>query len=333
MKILFRVEANKAIGLGHLSRCRSLALEIFNKFGHESIFAVQQKNLAENFLAGLRAQIVHPDEIYANMKFDVAITDIPSLSLPDEEKITRLALFNVGINDDGTGPFSYDILVRPNLLNTPTPIGLKSHFECWKGREYIILHPDFAERHTSFTVRSAIRKIIVCFGGSDPSQLTLRAIHALDRNAGDAEVVFILGPAFDHREALEEMIRGHIKMKLKVNCPTMAEEFASADIAVISGGTLLYEACAIGVPSIVICQNEEQYQEAKIFHKAGAIINLGGQSKIDDTNIFPAMAAILDKRIRQKMSEIAREMVYPDGTRRIVSKIMGSKLLKSYPGL
>jgi UDP-2,4-diacetamido-2,4,6-trideoxy-beta-L-altropyranose hydrolase len=333
LKILFCVEASKMIGLGHLSRCRSLALEIYNKFGYESIFAVKQKLLAENFLAGMRAQIVHPEGIHANMKFDIAITDIPSLSLPDEEKITRLALFNVGINDDGAGPFSYDILVRPNLVNTPTPIGLNPHFECWKGREYIILHPDFAEQDASFTVRPAIKKIIVCFGGSDPSHLTHRVIHTLDRNAGDAEVVFVLGPAFDHREALEEMISGNIKMKLKVNCPTMAEEFASADIAVISGGTLLYEACAVGVPSIVICQNEEQDQEAKIFHKAGAIINLGVQSKIDNKNILSAMEAIFDKRIRQKMSEIDRGMVSPDGTRRIVSKIMGYKLLKSSPGL
>lgn len=324
MQVLFRVEANKVLGLGHLSRCRSLALEFVRKFSCSIVFAITQTKIGKEFIDGIGATVVQPDELSSNRRFDVVITDIPGIGLDEQERWGDVASLHVGINDEDPGPFAYDILIRPNLLNLPRPIAEKKNFGYWKGKEYIILHPDFGVWRPCFTSKRKVENILVCFGGSDPAGITLRIVPILRQWVSDIHIRIVVGAAFANMEAIKSIVANKSNMTLSVNCSNMAKMFFKADLAFISGGTLIYEACALSIPAIVVCQNELQHREAEIFARAGAAINLGVHSQAEDQDIVSAIRTMAgDKAQRQKMSWAAQRLVSSDGTGRIVSKIAG----------
>lgn len=324
MQVLFRVEASKTLGLGHLSRCRSLALEFVRKFSCSIVFAITQVKIGKEFLDGIEATVVQPDELSSNRRFDVVITDISGLCLDEQERWGGVASLHVGINDEDPGPFAYDILIRPNLLDLPRQVFEKTSLDYWKGKEYIILHPDFGLRRPDFTTNRKVENILVCFGGSDPAGIILRVVPILRQWISDIHIRIVVGAAFANMEAIKSIVANKSNMTLSVNCSNMAKMFFKADLAFISGGTLLYEACATGVPALVLCQNELQCQEAEIFARAGAAVNLGMHNQADDQDIACVIKTIIsDTTQRQRMSAATRRLVSPDGTRRVVSKIAG----------
>lgn len=324
MRVLFRVEANETLGLGHLSRCRSLALELVQRFPCCPVFAITQTQTGQSFLRGLRASIIQPGQLLGGDEFDVVITDIPGLCLNEQKRLSGVASLHVGIDDDNAGPFAYDILIRPNLLDLPLPMApQKKAFDYWKGKEYIILHPDFAIWRPSSVGRKKVENILVCFGGSDPAGLTLSIVPVLRQLVQDIQIRIVVGAAFKNIEGIKSAVANKPNMTLSVNCMNMAEMLSLSDIALINGGTLLYEACALGVPAIVVCHNELQQQEAEVLARMGAIINLGTYSQVTNQNINYEIRKLIDNTTqRQRMFEAAKRSITSDGTGRIVSNII-----------
>jgi spore coat polysaccharide biosynthesis predicted glycosyltransferase SpsG len=135
-------------------------------------------------------------------------------------------------------------------------------------------------------------------------------------------VHIVLGSAFTGKEAVSALIAAMPNVSLTVNCSTIAEALSRADVALISGGTLMYEACVLGVPTLVLCQNEPQHQEAEILAGGGAVINLGMHSQVNDERIVSAIKIMLgDTAQRQRLSVTARRLVPSNGTSHIGSKI------------
>jgi spore coat polysaccharide biosynthesis predicted glycosyltransferase SpsG len=86
----------------------------------------------------------------------------------------------------------------------------------------------------------------------------------------------------------------------------------------------MYEACALGVPSVVICQNEEQKREAAIFAGQHAVLNLGSAADVSDNIIINAVEKVCcDIDLRKKLSRNAKEMVPRTGVQRATTTILG----------
>ena len=133
----------------------------------------------------------------------------------------------------------------------------------------------------------------------------------------------VLGAAFQWCDKVSALLNQDPRFLVSCNLPNMAKAFWRSDVAVISGGTLLYEACSLGVPSIVISQNQGQEEEAIRFQEAAAIINLGVNEAVSDEEIFDALRhLILSHSLRKTMSRSASQFVSADGTKRIVSSLL-----------
>jgi UDP-2,4-diacetamido-2,4,6-trideoxy-beta-L-altropyranose hydrolase len=50
---------------------------------------------------------------------------------------------------------------------------------------------------------------------------------------------------------------------------------ASADLSIGGGGTMIWERCYLGLPTILICIADNQVNQAKSVHSYGAVIYLG----------------------------------------------------------
>ncbi len=323
ISVLFRVDADEQLGLGHLSRCRSLMLVLADTAPCKFAVVTNNQDIARTFLPKLDFDLHAVTDITRVRHADVAIIDIPDIAHRKEESFRGIADLIVGIDDDGPGLQYQDILLRPNLLNLPLPAGMPSD-DYWSGRDHIILHPDFKKQaEQPRNVNKRDKKLLVCFGGSDPGDLTLRAISLLKQLRQAMTVQIILGAAFARKQEVIEKTRGDSRFVVNHNISDMAKRIWQADVALISGGTLLYEACALGTPAVVVAQNEPQAVEAKICAAAGAVINLGYGRTATDENIFGALQNLLNNdSIRQRMSLKGPKVVSPEGARLIVSKLL-----------
>lgn len=323
ISILFRVDADEKLGLGHLSRCRSLMLALADAASCEFAVVTNNRDVVREFLPHVGFDIHVVTDIGRVKHADVVIIDVPDIARRKEENFQGAADLVVGIDDDGWGLPYQDILIRPNLLDLPLPAEMASD-DYWSGRDHIILHPAFKVQ--AGQLRNKDRKgkeLFVCFGGSDPGGLTLRALPLLKQLGQDMTAQIILGAAFARRQDVIEKTRDDARFVVSHNIFDMAKRIWQADAALISGGTLLYEACALGTPAVVVSQNEPQAVEAGICAAAGAVIDLGDGQRATDDKILGALQRVLDDDgLRQRMSLKGPAVVSPDGAGHIAAKLL-----------
>lgn len=323
---MFRVDADENVGLGHLSRCRSLMQSLSSLAECKFSVATNNEDVAKAFIPKLNFDLYDGNNSFENQSFDLAIVDVPDVA--NKKKgwhFQKLANLIACIDDEGPGLNCQDIFIRPNLFNLPKPLKILSE-NYWSGRDYIILHPDFTHQAQQRKERNReLKELLVCFGGSDPCGLTLRIIPLLKKLDREITIHLVLGAAFRlWKEVLAEL-ENESRFRITYNIPNMANALWKSDMALISGGTLLYEACSLGIPSVVICQNKSQDVEAAICDAAGAVINLGSNEAVsDDKILFTVQQIIKDVSLRENMGRKGKEIIPSDGTMRIASKLLTS---------
>jgi spore coat polysaccharide biosynthesis predicted glycosyltransferase SpsG len=333
LQVLFRVEAEESLGLGHLSRCRSLARAVLEQLDCHICFAISRKDIGKQFLGeGLNKEIMEPDRIPVDSFFDVVIVDVPGIPLDEQKKLAAISSLLVGIDDDSPGPFYLDVLVRPNLLGLPKPDMTEKMTHYWQGKEYLILAPEFQKRVSKGAeARDNNKTGLICLGGSDPAGLTLRLVPFLKEFTEKISFTIILGTAFPNPQSVEDMVADESEISVIVNCRDMAAAFSRADFCIISGGTLLYEALSFGLPALVWCQNDEQYKETELLAKAGAAVNLGLGANVGDQAVAEGLRSFLaDEDGMKEMAKAAGKQVCVDGVFRIVNQLE-ALLKKSIP--
>jgi spore coat polysaccharide biosynthesis predicted glycosyltransferase SpsG len=323
-KILFRFEVDEQVGLGHLCRCRAIAIEFAEHADVEIVLSSLREDLVQSAFGGVGYKLVSPGDIFGEALFDVAVVDVPDFSWQAQQSLNSVCKLFIGIDDSGAGPFVYDVLIRPNVLPLPAAQMSKVGAEIWAGKDYIVLHPAFAKLKPKSDKWKKAKDILVCFGGSDPAGLTLRVIPVLRQLPVDIRINVVIGQGFLQPEKAVDLIGGDRRFRVLLNISDLAGMFNICGAALVAGGTLMYEACSLGVPSIVVCQNEEQKQEAAIFAGQHALLNLGSAADVSDNIIINAVEKVCcDIDLRKELSRNAKEMVPRAGVQRVTTMILG----------
>lgn len=158
--------------------------------------------------------------------------------------------------------------------------------------------------------------VLVCFGGSDPADVTGRIAPGL---LGDArwvtEVVVGAGYRGDRPEAAAPWA---------VRDPAdLPRRLAVCDIAVLGAGTMKFEAAFLGRPAILLAAADDQLPVGPAFAATGAAAFLGDGRTIDPAAVTAAVARLAaDRPARQRMSERAREVVDGGGAERLAREIV-----------
>ena len=330
ISVCFRVDVGRKLGLGHLSRCRSLMLAFSNLAACHFLVVTNDKELVGKFISGIDFDLYGKNSSFKNKHFDIGIVDVPGIATRKKEKFLEASGLIAAIDDEGPGLPEQDILIRPNLLDLPRPSKIAKN-NYWSGWECIILHPDVElQALRKRTVEKESSKLLVCFGGSDPCGLTLRVIPLLKKVANGMKVHVVIGSAFSRKKDVVSMIGRDSRFLLSVNVSNMGKTLRAADVALISGGTLLYEACALGVPSLVLSQNAAQDAEARVCRAAGAVLKLGLCTTVADEAISAGLERIVrNYSLRIKMASKGPRIVAPNGARRIASRLLVRQKVKS----
>lgn len=325
MKVIIRTDASVAIGSGHLMRCLTLADEL-RKRGAEISFICREHPSNLNDLLEAKGYAVlrldKPAVEYAMRSGDLAHAawlgvpweqdaadtlavlgeDQPDWLIVDHyaidrrwEEQLRSHVGNIMVIDDlADRPHDCDMLLDQNLYRE-----MEKRYDglipqtCQQlfGPRYALLRSEFAAARKGLRQRDGkVRRVLVFFGGVDPTNETEKALRALasitDR---DFVVDVVVGGGNPRKAQIQAICKSHGRFVFHCQIDTMAELMAEADLAIGAGGTATWERCAVGLPALVVAVAENQFELSVCGAEAGLFFYLGRADAVDSGHIHDAL--------------------------------------------
>jgi UDP-2,4-diacetamido-2,4,6-trideoxy-beta-L-altropyranose hydrolase len=211
-----------------------------------------------------------------------------------------------------------DLLLDQNLIE-----GMETRYEgkvptdctCLIGPHYTLLRPEFKFlRPVSLARRKSpiLDRLLVFMGGGDFENETGKVVAGIKLSKRRwRHIDVVVGQGFPSLHALKESLENFPSATLHIQTPHMATLMAAADLAVTAGGSITWEKCALGLPSLVAILAENQREIATKMHKQGAQRTMGVASEMTPC----CYARYLDEtRVDELPLMIARSSVICDAS-------------------
>jgi len=343
--LIIRADATTRIGTGHIMRCIALAQAWQDRGGdvtflsHCDSKALRQRIIDEGFdFIPIEKPCPDPNDLSFTLDMLSAISHQPSAAspwlaldgyhfTPDYQKAIRDNGYRLLVIDDMAHLDHYyaDILLNQNIHASSL------HYSCDRdtvkllGCEYVLLRREFLKyKDWKRKIPEKAKKIMVTLGGTDPDNVTLKVIRALN-NLGDQdlEVKVVAGSANPNIDTLKkEFHLSPFTFHLLPGVSNMPELMVWADIAISAGGTTVWELAFMGVPNLVIVTADNQRPIAEQLHRLGAAVSLGWHENISTIEIEQGVTKLLTTRgDRTEMVRRAQEVVDGEGATRVLMQM------------
>ncbi|MEA3428674.1 MAG: UDP-2,4-diacetamido-2,4,6-trideoxy-beta-L-altropyranose hydrolase [Thermodesulfobacteriota bacterium] len=330
-KIFIRTDASVQIGTGHVMRCLTLADELRGR-GAEVIFIcrefdgnlcgyIEEKGYAVHRLTVSNVQkqkvegsLKHAAWLGADWQTDArqVVEIIKDLELPPD----WLVVDHYALDERWEGylrPYCKKIMVIDDLADRAHDCDLlldqnfyediESRYDdlvpawCKKllGPKYALLRPEFGEARKNLRKRDGhVKRIMVFFGGSDPTNETAKALEAIHMlNRPDIAVDVVMGAFNPHCKVIEQVASDLPDCACHFKVEDMAALMARADIAVGAGGTTVWERCTFALPSFVVSVAENQEKTVSDTAESGYLLFLGRSEANSVDSLYHALEIAL----------------------------------------
>ncbi|WP_058553689.1 cytidylyltransferase domain-containing protein [Thiohalocapsa sp. ML1] len=275
-RILIRADAGVTLGMGHAYRALALAQELAR---HAITLATARAGrLGHALLSQYPFEVVEVDgdadfiALAAERRPDLIVLDQLDTTAAYVQALQAKERHVVTFEDQGTGALRADLLVSDLYENLAVP-GERQ----LSGIENAILAPSFETLREPAPFREDVASILVVFGGTDPSNLTHKALAALAAAQFAGEVHVIAGPGNRQAGALDTHgLRARVHSGVKY----MPGLFRQVDLALSSAGRTITELLCCGIPVLCMCQNDKELTHTHASARHG-VINLGLGSLVD----------------------------------------------------
>ncbi|HEX2677075.1 MAG TPA: hypothetical protein VHM19_10560, partial [Polyangiales bacterium] len=298
-RIVIRGDASVRMGMGHVHRMAALANElaaheltlVTRRDGHNALgatfleklpFRLQAVDDEEGFFTYLEAEQPH-----------IVVLDVLATEEAYVARVRKSAQFVVSFEDLGPGARLADLVVN-DLYTDLFP--QKNH---WYSVQYTIVNPVFESTPRREAMSDEVEKVLISFGGTDPNNLTLKALAALQQLKFLGEVLVVLGPGYMHPEFTLDSygLRGAIHRSVQ----NMALLTREADLAITAAGRTVTELMTMGVPIVAMCQNLEELRHTHASSPFG-VMNLGLGQHVEPATLAQHLQMLIDDRaLREDM--------------------------------
>ncbi len=315
---VFRLDAGKQTGLGHLMRCLALA-EALSQEGVECSFAC--KNIASDISVSPHRLITiqNEDEFFALSKsFELIIIDhygytSEELYILSRHKNSRLVV----LDDEGNrGNLYADVIINPLLKSRAfTSYHLSADVHLLSGPEYCLLGGNFQELvYPDVTQRETI---IITFGGADTAQLTLPVLKAITDSPifKSFKILAVTGASCSQVDEIEQYCQQNNYIH-KHNVKNMAQLFTSARLAISAAGSSIFELACCGVPAVLAIVADNQLFAAREHSALGWCRSVDCRTDRKIAELLKQAELLLAEDLEQ-LSQQARTLVDAGGAHRV----------------
>jgi len=349
--VLIRADASAYIGTGHVMRCLALAFQL-QQCGYNvgfisrimpqkisqlieehgmTICWLQPVNGSEqvNWLADnelLDAQQVV--DVVRFLKPQWVVADNYGIGSPWEQQVSSEGGHLLVIDDLANRTHHCDLLLDQNYVPNFT-----TRYDKWGltqarglyGPEFVLLRSAFSEARSSLeSYQHRLNKqiITICFGGSDPSNETMKALIGLLQFDNTFDVNVIVGGVYRHYDALTKLASNHHNVTIFQQANNIELHLANSFLAIGAVGTMTWERCCLGVPSIVASIANNQLTVAKYLDKMQYHNYIGHSDQIDADDYANAVKNLMNDT-NQLFNQHERVSLLIDGlgAKRVVSRM------------
>ncbi len=312
LRVAVRTDASVSIGAGHVMRCLTLGKEL-RAVGADVCFVclAAPGDVIELIVGqGFRAHALGAAEdwrqdaehtvraLAAQGPFDWIVVDHYGLDIRWESRVRTLARRVLVIDDLADRDHDCDVLLDQNFYvdaarryEGRVPAGCR----LFLGPRHVLLREEFREEmHRPRERNGSVRRILVSFGATDPTDETgkvLAAMQTLSMPGLACDVV--LGASNPWRERIEAQCASLANVRCHVQTSRMAKLMGAADLAIGAGGATTWERCILGLPTLTVVTSANQLQTTNELAAAGAVWYLGRAEQLTAADYETAIRAAL----------------------------------------
>jgi CMP-N-acetylneuraminic acid synthetase/spore coat polysaccharide biosynthesis predicted glycosyltransferase SpsG len=320
-RIILRADGYKELGMGHIYHCLTLA---YNLTGQEILFVTKEQHepgLKKLQEANMPVHTIKSDEEFMEFvqewKPDVVVNDCLNTEADYIKELKKYVKRVVTIEDLGEGADYADVVI--NALYEDYTRGDNYYW----GSNYVCLRDEFFCA-TPSVFHEQVQNIVVIFGGTDPSNFTKRIYEMAKRIHKDYPEIkfhFALGVGYDQKAnqiETDETAGIYVEQNLK----HISDLFAKADLAFTSQGRTVYELATMGVPAVVMAQNEREMKHTFAQMNNG-FLNLGLGINVADETIETTFRWLVETpQIRKEMQSLMMRHDLKSGIKRVIGLIL-----------
>ena len=327
---VLRADASDLIGVGHVMR--SLALgEALLDAGFDVVLASvdlpagmrEEARKCGITVVDLQCEPFGSDDAIATLALNGAVLVIDGYKFEHEFfEILENRATNFAVIDDNveTKALAPSVVINQNPHATPEMYAhLSGTPQLLLGLQYALLRREVHEA-TKLSVVPVTKKVFVAMGGSDFLNLTEPIVRAL-RDL-DIELCVAVGLANSQRQQIEETVRSIPRARVTLQADYITE-LASSSLAILAAGSSLWEAAALGVPSIGLIVADNQIGASVGAEHCGISISLDVRSGLHNESIVSNVENLLTMTngALAKMATATRSEVDEFGSMRVLQAI------------
>ena len=234
-----------------------------------------------------------------------------------ENRATHFAVIDDNVETKALAP---SVVINQNPHATPE---MYAHMlgapQLLLGLQYALLRREVREA-TKQSINPVARKVFVAMGGSDFLQLTAPIVDGLKDL--DIEICVAIGPTNSQRQQIEETVKSIPRARVILQTDYITE-LASSSLAILAAGSSLWEAAALGVPSIGLIVADNQIGASVSAERCGISISLDVRNGLHNESIASNVGNLLTiaNGTLAKMTTATRSEVDEFGSMRVLQAI------------
>lgn len=273
-RLYLRCDASPEIGMGHLVRSQALANMLQDQF--EILFFV--KNASHGVQTHpFKCVTIKSEAEFLDTIDSHCIVVLDGYSFPPElqTQIKAKGAALVCVVDFPSENFQADLLINHSPGANASDYRVQAHTHFAFGLKYSLLRPTFIKAVQQPKPNLEINSILICFGGSDPLNITTRALLTVQGFTSFKRIVVVTGLLYSEQEALHVTAQKDSRVELYNNITDaeLTKLIQETAVALVPASGLLLEAVASGNCVISGMYTENQKSNYESFKQAGAFLD------------------------------------------------------------
>lgn len=322
-RILIRVDALPRWGLAHAVRISLLTAAVGAR---GEVDVLGDGDLAPFFPRARRLDgyAADPEGLIAATeatKPDLVLIDNPTFNAATWLSVAALPTKVAIVDDFGGG-------IRGDLIINGTALPEYHHYPAQRpfgrvlcGTDYALISPHFSG-HT-WRGQGSGALVIVVGSGERATRWALAIARAHTSFGKWRTISMVVGRSFTCFPELSRLCEtAGISLDRNLPSAELAQKLSEAAVALVTGGMIVYECLALGVPTVIFPQEENLIREADWFAAQGTVVNLTYQGGEDIERVAAETIGLDEDRTKSAaLAQRARQIVDGRGMERASAAI------------
>ena len=270
-KIYFRADADNKIGLGHITRCTSLAEILISSF--ECIFiTANNDDLIREMLKKYQVIYLQSSNLESELlelrsilsQNDIVVLDGYQFTEDYQQTIKQYVGKLVIIDDEANKHYFADLIINHGSSTAKNRYQRESYTRILTGFKYLVLRKPFLQHTKLLRTVEKVDSVFICMGGADPFNVTIKLVKACMLVPFVKYIDVLIGSAYSNKSELSELLKVanqsiDIKLHENLNAEGVANLIAANEICICPSSSISLEVASIqsGLLTGMVADNQK----------------------------------------------------------------------------